>query len=119
MNDKSVDEITFPGSHCFHKFRYTQSSKPSGGMCFVVKDYLKDIFQLLKCNNPDMSLGKISIPNCEPFVLSLVYVSPENSPYSSRQTFIDIENDICNKIIAEPNILILGDFNAYTSNKCD
>ena len=119
MNDKGVDEITFPGSHCFHKFRYTQSSKPSGGMCFVVKDYLKDIFQLLKCNNPDMSLGKISIPNCEPFVLSLVYVSPENSPYSSRQTFIDIENDICNKIIAEPNILILGDFNAYTSNKCD
>ena len=119
INDKGVDVNTFPGFHCFHKFRCTKSSKPSGGICFVVKDDIKDFFQLLNCNNPDMSFGKITIPNCEPLVLSLVYISPENSPYSSRQTFIDIENEICNTIIREPNILILGDFNAYTSNKCD
>ena len=49
-----------------------------------------------------------------------VYMPPEGTPYASRYSFSDIENEILNINSAEEyHILLLGDFNAHTGSSCD
>ena len=48
-----------------------------------------------------------------------MYIPPENSPYSTIDAFTEIEDDLISKFYREESILLIGDFNAKTSNKSD
>ena len=54
-----------------------------------------------------------------PLVLGVAYISPEGSPYSCSNTFIDVEQDFFNNILKYDHCMILGDFNAHTKTNAD
>jgi hypothetical protein len=47
--------------------------------------------------------------------LGCVYISPENSVYSSINAFLDIENELVNFIEKDMKCALVRDFNAKTA----
>ena len=118
--DMLNDTTTIPGYSLIHKPRKKTSSRNSGGLCFAVKQELRPLVKEVESGSDHILWCKIDnsiLDKREDLYLGCVYISPEGSRYSSRECFFELEADLINVTCLSSNVIVCGDFNAYT-NTC-
>lgn len=120
---KPVDTTTLAEHTMYHKFRKCKSNRISGGISIAVKNGLTKYFSIVDTENEDILWCKFNPYNGQNncMLIGVVYISPVNSPYSNKDSFVHVERDIADKRERYPNsnICLLGDFNAHTKNVPD
>ena len=118
---KCDDTIQIPGYTIFHKLR-KHYIRISGGICIAIKNQLKPYIKMI-VNSSDYILwirvDKTYLNTDHDLIIGAAYIPPETSPYSSIESFDEIENEIIEHFPNENSILILGDFNAKTKKQSD
>ena len=108
------DQISIDGFTVFSSCR-KHCKRSSGGVMFLVKDYLRDFIKPMKLEilsqdtiwiALDKSLLGLTV------ALGCVYIPPENSIYADIEKFNKLESDILSIKGRYTNICIMGDFNA-------
>ena len=118
---KCDDKLKISGFKLFHKTRKNYD-RMSGGICIAIKynllPYITEVatgseYVLWVRVNKDLSHTP------QDLIIGSCYIPPENSPYSSQDAFIEIENELIDYFHSESCIMLLGDFNAKTKTMND
>ena len=114
------DNETIPGFKLIHKIRKGKTDKISGGLCIAIKHAVSPLVTHVpnECNNLLWCKINANLLSIEDDVyLCCGYVSPEGSPYSNVDCFLDIESEMLYFSSKTNHIVILGDFNAHTNKQ--
>ncbi len=118
---KCDDTLTLSNFEVIHKIR-NKYKRSSGGISIAVKKEIYKYVKVIHSSSDYVLWIKVNkkLIECEnDLIIGSVYIPPENSPYSTIDAFTELEDDIISKFYSEESILLLGDFNAKTSNKSD
>ena len=110
------------GFDYFSLHRKSVTEYRSGGLVFCVKKWLRNTYTELGHSGPyaQLYLFRAGTLMDSQVILANVYVPPETSSYSTIAIFDDIESELLHKVNTDDTeFLIMGDFNAYTSNLPD
>ena len=119
------DDIDIPGYFCSrsNRSKSSKATKYSGGVAVFIREKIKPFVELLPiCNN---DIVWIKVKSCflgtdYDLYICTVYISPENSRYTSDiNPFEILFNDICKFSTLNGKCLLMGDFNAATNTAND
>jgi hypothetical protein len=114
-----LDDVVIADFELFMNNRI-KTSVASGGTALLVKPHLLPYIEILKGDCPGVLWFKIKQEYCgSPFVGGIVYIPPENSPYSNITLFDSLENDLTQFDQTNFTICLLGDFNARSGSISD
>ena len=91
----SFDSVVCDG-YRFYGVNRKQCKRKSGGVGIFVKTSLADHIVILDDNNENCLLFKFENILNSDIVFGVIYIPPENSPYSSIDIFDAIENNLVN-----------------------
>ena len=108
--ESACDEnLQIPGYHLFHKTR-TNCKRTSGGLSAIIKSEIADHVTCVHTDSPFVLWLKVdkSILNKQNnLVIGTVYIPPEGSPYSSRDAFDEVQQEIIDHFHEEKSILLI------------
>ena len=113
-----LDNLDVPVNYECVKKNRKKCKKASGGIAVLFKKELKSVIKFHDTKNEFIlwfQLSKTFFQSVSDLLFGCVYIPPENSSYSSAESFNEIETDILyfsSKSIS--NIALIGDFNAKT-----
>ena len=107
-----------------NKKKHIKSGRSSGGVTIIYKNFLKTKIDLVQTDQRYLWIKLKTKPknvlNESRFVyICAAYVPPANSKYYSDEIFSSIEKDITFYSRNGDCMILVGDFNARTSNKPD
>ncbi len=118
------DNIFLPGYHAYHICRQKSLQKRHGGIAFLVRDEIREGVKFYPSDSKDIAwaiLKKEFFGLDKDIYIGLVYFSPANSSYATR-----LEYNPFDKLMGEiekysntGNLIVMGDFNARSSNLSD
>ena len=117
-----LDEIILENHQCITKNRKQKTLRKSGGIAFLIKNNFFKYFTFLEseCEYVQwFKLSKIVCNTTEDILIGAVYVPPENSPYSRDCILEQFYFELDEHIRTFKNVILMGDFNARTSNLDD
>ena len=116
------DKKTIPGFSIIHKTRKKNTFKNSGGMCIIVKQEQRKYLSYVHTEADNSLWCRLSHRYNslnEDIYIGCVYIAPEGSKYSSKDSFSDFETDLVKIRSLGKNVVVCGDFNSYTNNLSD
>ncbi|CAC5398495.1 unnamed protein product [Mytilus coruscus] len=116
----NFDVLNVPeGYSSFSKCR-KQFAKKSGGITVIFKNELKDILNFQNTDCEFVLWVKIeNIIEQKHLLLGCIYIPPENSKYSSQESFDQIERELLSFKTESTVTALIGDFNARSSTLTD
>ncbi|CAC5398969.1 unnamed protein product [Mytilus coruscus] len=116
----NFDVLNVPeGYSSFSKCR-KQFAKKSGGITVIFKNELKDILNFQNTDCEFVLWVKIeNIIGQKHLLLGCIYIPPENSKYSSQESFDQIEGELLSFKTESTVTALIGDFNARSSTLTD
>ena len=118
---KCDDNVVIPGFKCIHKTR-SRYRRISGGICIAVKSNIMPFVNIISNTSEYVlwiTINKRFTNTNTDLVVGAVYIPPESSPYSSIESFDEIENELIEYFHNEQSIILMGDFNSKTKKRCD
>ncbi len=119
---KTIENVASDnGFEAFCKIR-KRAVKKSGGLCTLVAN---DIVKHVKVMNSNLEivqwlcLDKMLFGTEKDVLLGNVYMPPHNSPYAYQDMFADLEMSLLEMNYANYHVILVGDFNAHTSDCVD
>ena len=97
------------------------NGRKSGGICIYYRKNYKNFIELIKTSENFIwcKISKSILQKRKDLYICSVYIPPENSTYFDPDIFETLENEIDYFLRLGHNVLLLGDFNARTSNNND
>ena len=117
-----IDTLKLEGYKLYMKNRNKAGSVSSGGIIFGYRDELAEYIDIIDTNSKFILWTKVSkrLHKLEKDLLvGVVYIPPENSKYSSRDAFDEIELEWMNMNRNQNFVLLTGDFNSRTGIRPD
>ena len=121
--ESKIDEFDVlslpPGYTSFSRVRQNFAKK-SGGITVIYKQSLSEniVFLNTKCEFIQWMKFK-NMKTLSDTLIGGVYIPPENSKYSSKDAFDEIEEDLLSLLGSINNYALIGDFNARTKTLDD
>lgn len=117
-----LDEIILDNHQCIMKNRKQKVARKSGGIAVLIKNEIYKHFSPLDSECEYIQWFKLSKMLCntnEDVIFGAVYIPPENSDYSSESIIEQFYFELDENARAFKNMILMGDFNARTSNLDD
>ena len=116
------DEIRLPNNYTFHAKNRKRFKKKSGGIIIVYKKELSHLLNFVSSDSEFVQWiefidEKLNLDTN--ILLGCIYIPPELSPYSSDESFSEIEDELIKFSNQSKNIALVSDFNARTSVEKD
>lgn len=117
-----LDEINIEGFEIIMKNRFKYGRVDSGGIILAFRQNLSEFITTHATDSKTVLWFEISkrFTNLEKNLLvGIVYISPENSKYSCRDSFSMIELEMQELSADDKQVILTGDFNARTGTVVD
>ncbi|CAG2184524.1 unnamed protein product [Mytilus edulis] len=118
----NCDHLSLPGYTFKMKNRFSLSNRRSGGLIICYKDEISKYVRLIENESNFVMWINVSSQYTkldDDVILGSVYIPPENTRYSSSDSFREIENDILEYSSRYKYVCLAGDFNSRTSIDLD
>ncbi|CAG2236183.1 unnamed protein product [Mytilus edulis] len=118
----NCDHLSLPDYTFKMKNRLSLSNRRSGGLIIFYKDKISKYVRLIENESNFVMWINISSQYTkldDDVILGSVYIPPENTRYSSSDSFREIENDILEYSSRYKYVCLAGDFNSRTSIDLD
>lgn len=114
-----LDTIDLPNDYLFYCKNRKGCKRKSGGIIIIYKKCLSNFIKFIDSESDVVQWVELNLNLESKVYLGCVYIPPENSVYSSENSFIELENDIINFSQKSKYVSLVGDFNARTARLPD
>ncbi|CAG2254109.1 unnamed protein product [Mytilus edulis] len=117
-----LDDLKLPHDYTFYAKHRKKCKKKSGGIVVVYRKHLSKFLNFINSESEFVQWVEISknLSNLrENILLGCIYIPPENTRYTSEESFLEIEDELIKYSTDTKNIALIGDFNARTSTVSD
>ncbi|CAG2200728.1 unnamed protein product [Mytilus edulis] len=115
-----LDQLNLPKGYDYFTKNRKKFERKSGGITVIFKKCLKNFLTFINTDSEFVLWVKVDIPmQLTKIMFGCIYVPPENSRYSSKDAFDEIETELITLKDQSTATALLGDFNARTGSLCD
>ena len=114
-----LDILSLPDGYLYEMKNRKKYKRASGGIIIIYKTYLQNDIKFHITESQFVlwfTISKKLLNANSDILFGCVYVPPENSVYSSKEAFEELENEMINLLKSKNRFIsLIGDFNAKTS----